>query len=138
MSNTTLVKTIFIDAAPQTVWEYLTDKDKLGQWFHPADISLEENGDYALMGDNGRICWGKVITANAPSHLVYTFTHDPLKGVETRVEWQLSAVHGGTRVKLTHTGFEHAHDVFGMITSHDKGWDEHLTRLRTAPVNKKA
>ncbi|HFB54888.1 MAG TPA: SRPBCC domain-containing protein, partial [Hellea balneolensis] len=53
MSNTTLVKTIFIDAPPQAVWEYLTNKDKLGEWFHPADVSLEENGDYALMGDKG-------------------------------------------------------------------------------------
>ena len=77
------------------------------------------------------MCWGRVVEVSPPSKLVYTFTHDHLAGVETTVIWELSAIHGGTMVKLTHYGFEDADvDTLGMLISHDIGWDGHLGRLR--------
>jgi len=135
MTNPVLIKTIYINASPEVVWQYLVDKKKLGQWFHPAKSDadqLQAGNNYSLVGkDGGDICWGKVITAKEPTHLSYTFTHDHLKGVETLVEWELTAVDGGTQLKLTHTGFEKLSEgMFSMLVSHDKGWDEHLTRLR--------
>ena len=132
MSHTQLVKTIFIDSKPENVWQYLTDKDKLGEWFQPSKQDLKQGADYQLLNDaGGDMCWGRVVEATAPSKLVYTFTHAPLAGVETTVIWELSAVHGGTMVTLTHYGFEDADvDTLGMLISHDKGWDGHLGRLR--------
>ncbi len=132
MSNTSLEKTIFIDSTPENVWQYLTDKNKLGEWFHPANTDLKQGGTYKLLSDAGnKICWGKVIEANASNRLVYTFTHDHLKDVETTVTWEISPVHGGTMLKLTHTGFENADaDTFDLLISHDKGWDDHFGRLR--------
>jgi len=132
MSHTHLIKTIFIDTTPDNVWTYLTDKDKLGEWFHPAKQNLKHGGDYQLLNDAGdNMCWGRVVEATAPSKLIYTFTHDHLAGVETTVIWELSEVHGGTMVKLTHYGFEDASvDTLGMLISHDKGWDGFLGRLR--------
>jgi uncharacterized protein YndB with AHSA1/START domain len=38
--STSIEKTIFIDAEPGIVWEFLTDKDKLGTWYHPAEQNL--------------------------------------------------------------------------------------------------
>ena len=46
MTETTITKTIYIAASRETVWAYLTDKDKLGEWFHPA-------GDDLAVGDVG-------------------------------------------------------------------------------------
>lgn len=42
MSTTTIQKSLFLKASRETVWAYLTEKDKLGEWFHPADRDLAE------------------------------------------------------------------------------------------------
>lgn len=133
MSDTRIEKTVFINAAPENVWLYLTDKEKLGEWFHSANVNLSAGKDYQLLGDSGNaVCWGRVIEAQAPNRLVYTFTHSHLDGVETTVIWELSPVHGGTMLKLTHEGLANdaVSDPLGMLISHDKGWDDHFGRLR--------
>lgn len=132
MSNTQLKKTIFINSTPENVWKYLTNKDKLGEWFHAGKTNLTKGNDYQLLNKEGnKLCWGKVTEFDAPNRLVYSFTHDHLKGVDTTVIWELSSVHGGTMLKLTHYGFENADvDTLGMLINHDKGWDDHFGRLR--------
>lgn len=36
MSITTITKSLFIKASRETVWSFISEADKLGQWFHPA------------------------------------------------------------------------------------------------------
>ncbi|MCA8902933.1 MAG: SRPBCC domain-containing protein [Hyphomonas sp.] len=136
MTEATLTKTIFIKATPERVWTYLVDPDKLARWFHEGDAPLEAGKDFALLTEHEdradrRLCWGKVLVSEPPKRLVYTFTHNSLKGHETEVEWRLEPAFGGTQVTLVHTGFETFDgDVLEMLTSHDKGWDDHFRRLR--------
>ncbi len=135
MSTTVITKTVFFAAAPETVWAFLTEKDKLAQWFHPADKDLKQGEDYTLLDQhNGmtRICWGTVVEMNAPHRLVYTFTVNPLKGALTTVTWNLEPAAEGTRLTLTHEGVEAAagEAAMGMLCALDKGWDEHFGRLR--------
>ena len=114
MSTTVITKTVFFAAAPETVWAFLTEKDKLAQWFHPADKDLKQGEDYTLLDQhNGmtRICWGTVMEMNAPHRLVYTFTVNPLKGALTTVTWTLEQAAEGTRLTLTHEGVEAAAGV---------------------------
>jgi len=73
MSTSTLIKTIIIDAPRETVWSYLTEKDKLATWFHPADKDFIAGEDYALLKnsdggltDDNKICWGTVISMSPP------------------------------------------------------------------------
>ncbi len=142
MSNGTLTKTVILKASPATVWEYLTNKDKLAEWFHAADTHLTEGKDYALLGtqDDGsqsKLCWGSVLKATPPSELVYTFTCSPLNGLLTTVTWQLSEVAGGTCVTLIHEGIPEASGgaALPMLMDFDKGWDEHFTRLRDKAIH---
>lgn len=134
MTDGTIVKTIYLKAPRARVWAYLTEADKLARWFHEADKTLEAGQDYALMSENTpgeKTLWGKVVESDAPSRLVYTFTHDHLAGVETLVTWELVETDGGTQLTMTHSGFEKAGDnAFAMLAAHDKGWDEHFARLR--------
>lgn len=132
MTDTVLEKTIFIDSSPENVWLYITDKDRLGEWFHPANTHLTQGTSYQLLKENGdKMCWGHVIEATAPTRLVYSFTHNFMNDGDTTVTWELSAVHGGTMLKLTHTGFETANgNTLNLLISHDKGWDDHFSRLR--------
>jgi uncharacterized protein YndB with AHSA1/START domain len=139
MSDSTIVKTIFIAADAATVWDYLTDKDKLGEWFYSAASNLRVGEDYRLFGtdDDGSEsdrCWGTVRDAQPGEKLVYTFTFGPFGGATTTVTWLLNEVHGGTRLTLQHEGSaEAAGDAALMILGKlDSGWDRHLGLLREA------
>ncbi len=137
MNTTTIHKSIFLAASRETVWSYLTEKDKLGEWFHPADENLREGQPYALLEDatdqQSKICWGDVLKADAPSELIYTFTVKPMGDAVTTVKWTLEDAAGGTRVSLSHEGIGDAlgDAAMGLLMALDKGWDEHFTKLRT-------
>jgi len=137
MSTTTINKSIFLAASRETVWEYLTDKDKLGQWFHPAAQNLTEGKPYQLLKDaadaDSKICWGDVVTAKKPSSLSYTFTiGGPMGDSMSTVNWTLEDAAGGTRVTMVHEGISEAAGdaALGLIMALDKGWDEHFVKLR--------
>ncbi len=137
MSATTINKSIFLTASRETIWEYLTDKDKLGQWFHPAANNLEEGKPFALLKDasdsESKICWGDVLSANKPSSLTYTFTiGGPMGDNMTTVNWTLEEAAGGTRVSVTHEGIGEAagEAALGLLMALDAGWDKHFVKLR--------
>ena len=138
MTNvTTISKTVFFNASPESVWLFLTDKDKLGEWYHPAENDLEAGKDYVLyrLADNGekiRQIWGRVVEMNAPYKLVTTFIIDPFGENETTVTWVLEESAGGTRLTLIHEGIAEATGEAAMhlLMALDKGWDKHLADLR--------
>ena len=136
MTDATIVKTVFFPAPRETVWAFLTEKDKLAQWFHPADADLAEGRDYALVqpsdsGEPATVCWGTVRRMEPPSLLVYTFTIKPLNGVMTTVTWTLEEIHGGTKLTLKHEGLDAAGSAaLGLLAALDVGWDKHFAGLR--------
>jgi len=139
MSDSTIVKTVFFAAPRETVWSFLTDKDKLAQWFHPAEADLAQGQDYALIntaedGSAVKQCWGNVVQMDPPSLLVYSLTIKPLGGAMTTVSWMLEQTNGGTRLTLKHEGIAEAagESAMGLLMALDAGWDKHLGSLRTA------
>lgn len=138
----TISKTIFINATPEIVWEYLTQKDKLALWFHPADADLQLDADYALRAsDSGdKLCWGRVLEMQPPSHMIWSFTVQPLQGAVTTVRWSLQPVANGTRITLVHSGVGKAAGdaAMGLLLALDKGWDEHFAALRAQLNNTSA
>ncbi len=139
MTDATITKSIFFTASRETVWAFLTQKEKLALWFHPAQADLVEGEDYALIRkeDDGSVtkqCWGTVLEMDRPSRLVYTFTIKPLGGQMTTVTWMLTEVHGGTKLSLQHEGIGAAASdaALGLLMALDAGWDKHLAALRSA------
>ncbi|PCI46250.1 MAG: ATPase [Alphaproteobacteria bacterium] len=139
MTNATITKSVFFNASRETVWAFLTEKEKLALWFQPAESDLVENQEYALIqkADDGsvtKLCWGTVLEMDKPSRLVYSFTIKPLGGAMTTVTWTLEEAHGGTKLSLRHEGICAAEgDVAtGLLMRLDEGWDKHLTSLRAA------
>lgn len=139
MTDAIINKSVFFAAPRETVWAFLTEKDKLAQWFHPAESDLRENQDYALIHkeDDGSItkqCWGTVLEMDKPSRLVYTFTIKPLGGAMTTVTWTLEEAHGGTKLSLEHEGIGAAagEAAMGLLMALDAGWDKHIASLRSA------
>lgn len=137
--TTTIHKTIFFKASRETVWSFLTDKDKLGTWYHPARADLTEGEPYELVnkdesGQMVRHVWGRVLRADAPRELVCTFEIPYFDGGETTLTWTLEPLAGGTKLSLRHDGIaEAAGQAAGQLLSAlDHGWDAHLDRLRRA------
>ena len=139
MTDTIITKSAFFAASRETVWAFLTEKEKLAQWFHPAEADLAENQDYALVqkqedGSLTKQCWGTVLEMDKPSRLVYTFTIKPLGGAMTKVIWTLEEAHGGTKLSLAHEGISAAagEAAMGLLMALDAGWDKHIASLRSA------
>lgn len=129
-----ITKTIFLNASRETVWAFLTEKDKLAEWFHPADQDLVTGQGYALLGDDGgKLCWGEVLVMEKPSQLVQSFAIRPFSaGKMSTVTWLLEEIAGGTRLTLVHQGIEEAvaDTALPIFMALDAGWDEHFGKLR--------
>ncbi|MEX3008544.1 SRPBCC domain-containing protein [Hoeflea sp. TYP-13] len=135
MTNATITKTVFLAASRETVWAFLTQREKLAQWFHPCDGDLREGEEFSLFGktDDGtdaKLCWGTVLQIVEPSKLVYSFTVHPLDGAMTTVTWILDDAGDGTRLTMEHAGLAEVDASFGLMMALDAGWDEHLASIR--------
>ncbi len=134
MTKAILQKTIFLRAEPEIVWAYLTDPDRLAEWFHKPERPLAAGQKLEMFGTTSGdlLIWGEVRVARPPEYLEYTFTVKPMGEAVSVVKWTLEPVAGGTRLALQHEGLPQGADAFGLILSLDKGWDEHFGQMRTA------
>ncbi|MEL6884880.1 MAG: SRPBCC domain-containing protein [Pseudomonadota bacterium] len=132
MTDTTLRKTIFLDAPRQMVWDYLTKPEHLAKWFHRPKAPLAAGQKMEMFGTStgDRLMWGEVREARAPDYLEYTFTIAPMGDAVSTVKWTLDDVPGGTRLRLEHSGLPVGAAAFGLTLALDEGWDKHLQRLR--------
>ena len=134
MTANTLRKTVYLKAAKEQVWSYLTDPDKLAIWFHKPERVLKAGDDYTMFGTTSgdKLMWGKVIRADPHDHLEYTFTIAPMGDAVSTVKWALEDVPGGTRLSLEHSGLPEGAEAFGLTLALDKGWDDHIARMRAS------
>lgn len=134
MTNRTLNKTIFLRASRVEVWEYLTEPDKLAIWFHKPKKTLAAGDKLEMFGTESgdKLIWGEVRVARPPEYLEYSFTVKPMGEATSLVKWTLSDVPGGTQLSLEHEGLPDSAEAFDLILAMDKGWDEHLGRMREA------
>ncbi len=134
MTNAVLQKTIFLRADPDTVWAYLTEPERLAEWFHKPDCTLTKGSKLQMFGTTSGdlLIWGEVREARAPEYLEYTFAVKPMGDAVSLVRWTLTPVAGGTRLILQHEGLPQGADAFGLILALDNGWDEHFGKMRTA------
>lgn len=135
--TTSIVKTAFFAADKETVWDFLTDKDKLGEWFYQGDKNLTEGAPFTLYGkdDDGnkkKMVWGEVKKWNPFSELVHSFYIAPLEGSNSELKWTLEDVGNGTKLTLEHSGMSVEGEAFNLIMHLDTGWDKHLGALREA------
>ncbi len=129
----TINKSIYLRASKQDVWAYLTDPDKLAIWFHKPAKTLASGAPYEMFGTESgdKLMWGDVLDAEPHDLLRYTFTIKPMGDAVSTVTWTLQDVPGGTRLNLLHEGLPAGEAAFDLTLALDKGWDDHLGRLRT-------
>lgn len=133
MTNT-LTKTIFLKAAKSEVWAYLTEPDKLAEWFHKPGKTLAQGDNFETFHpDSGeKLLWGTVTKADPYNALEYTFIIPHMPDTISTVTWTLEDAVGGTRLTLVHEGLPGTEEMFYLTLALDSGWDGHFARLRTA------
>ena len=119
-------KSIWIDAAPDIVFDYLTEGDRMALWSGvAAELDPRPGGVFRLdMGEAG-IMTGRFLEVRRPNRIVYEVgAEDHGPELMSRVEITLSPEVDGTRVEVLHDALP---PPFQPVAS--RGWDHHLARL---------
>ena len=120
---------ITIDAAPSTVFEFLTDPTKMVRWMGTeAVLDPRPGGDYAVNINGRDRVSGEVIEIVRDRRLVFTWGWEggalPVAPGESTVEITLEPDGEGTLLRLTHRDLPQ-----DMHKFHRLGWDYTLPRL---------
>ena len=114
----------------EAVWDELTEADAIGGWLMTTpDFEPRVGARFRLKTRHlSRDGWvrAEVLELVPPRRMVWSWTVDD--GPATTLTFELSAVDGGTRLRLTHVG-EIDPVVGDLLTS---GWPGRLDLLRTA------
>lgn len=114
---------------PSAVWRALTDPNLLARWWAAGDIRAVVGHRFDL--DMGQ--WGKqpceVVAVQPERLLCFRFATDTL---DTTVSWELFPEGSGTRLKLTHEGFNLDSPLGRQALEGMKpGWPKVLARLES-------
>jgi uncharacterized protein YndB with AHSA1/START domain len=126
-----------IDAAPETVWEFLVDPEKVARWkgLPASAFDATPGGAYRIEIIPGHVASGAFVELERPRRLVYTWGWEPgadgpsqVPPGSSTVEIGLEAADGGTRLTFIHRDLPSVE----AAQSHGEGWDHFLERLVTA------
>jgi uncharacterized protein YndB with AHSA1/START domain len=104
-------RSIWIAAPRERVWRAITDPEQLEKWFSPGTkwegTGLKVGGRlFVLNAETGAEMYGQVIETLEPPHLLITRSIPEQSEVVHVTTWQLEEENSGTRLTLTHSGYE--------------------------------
>ena len=133
-----------LDAAPETVWRYLTEAELRRGWFM-GGTDARPGSEFELLVDHdelsedevpypedyaaskGRVFTEKVIRFEPPRLFETTFAG----GKMGTVTYELSPEEGGTRLVLTHRGIPKSSGMTSKgVQDFGTGWNSHLAVLQ--------
>ena len=129
-----IVKELSISAPVETVWRYLSERERISKWLLEASASPMVGDEFTLTG-TPKNDWDGSITCHvremeAPHKIVFTWNHN-LLAHDTLVTITLKSENGLTKLRLVHEGWEKVSgDVKKHIDDHSAGWSDHLGILQ--------
>ncbi|WP_327088075.1 SRPBCC family protein [Nonomuraea sp. NBC_01738] len=140
----TIEREIFVEAAPEIVFDVVSSPDHLKQWW-PDDAQYEP-----VPGGSGEIVFGDldadgmavaftVVDAEPPRRFSFRWTHPSgavaASGNSLLVTFDLTPSGAGTLLKMTESGFREMGWEVALLEhqyqDHVTGWDFYLPRLVT-------
>lgn len=123
------VREITVRASPATIFEYLTDPEKMVEWMGTeADLQPVPGGEYRVICGGVNPSAGKFVEVVPNERVVFTFGWDvpdhPIPAGSTLVEITLEPVGDSTLLRLVHRGLPD-----DAIDDHLRGWEYYLNRL---------
>ncbi len=142
MDHEAIERELYIEAAPELVFDVLSRPEHLRNWW-PDEASFEpvpgSAGEitFAEHGVGGTVETFTVVEVDAPRTFAFRWTHpagEPAaRGNSYLVRFELAPSGSGTSLRMTETGFrERGWDVAvveEMYRDHLNGWDHFLPRL---------
>ena len=138
----TIEREIFVQAAPEVVFEVVSSADHMKQWW-PDDARYD-----ASPGSRGEIVFGDpdaggavvqltVVETIPPRTFSFRWTHaadqEAAPGNSLLVTFELAPTGGGTLLKMTETGFREMGWEVAVLEQqyeeHVTGWDFYLARI---------
>lgn len=133
--NTVIVERTY-EAPIGRVWQALTDKTQMKQWyFDVSDFKPEPGFKFEFTGGDETVRYRhlcEVIEADKPNKLSYTWQYENIEGVSLVTIELFAEADERTRVRLTHSGLDFKTDDKNFQpSSFDAGWNHILeTSLR--------
>lgn len=106
-----IVRETIVAAAPERVWEVLTQPEYLPRWFmaEKAEIDLRPGGSLVMQWAEHGTGYARVERVEEPTLFSFRWAvepgTEPAPGAETLVEFTLTADGDGTRLRVVESGF---------------------------------
>ncbi|HEX4657942.1 MAG TPA: SRPBCC family protein [Streptosporangiaceae bacterium] len=141
MTPDAIEKEILIDAPVETVYRVITEPSQISQWFSDtAELDPVPGGEGTLVFDDWATSQLAVVrltvqAAEPPQRFCFRWDYpdgeQPHEGNSLLVEFALTAEGGGTRLRVTESGFTALRgSAQEKYDAHNKGWDVHLASLQ--------
>ena len=144
-----IVKTVMVHAAPARTFALFADD--FGRWWplarvhtgpDPVDCAIEPRVGgrvFERAADGRETPWGTVLAYDPPHRLAFSWTVQLSSEQEQLVEIRFTAEEHGTRVELTHSGWEQLGDAAANLRErYDRGWGSVFARYFVAYANSAA
>ena len=144
-----IVKTVTVHATPARAFTLFAGD--FARWWplaqvhtgpDPADCAIEPRVGgrvYERAADGRETAWGTVLAYEPPHRLAFSWIVELPAGLEQLVEIRFTAEEHGTRVELTHSGWEQLWDAAANLRErYDRGWGSVFARYFVAYANSAA
>jgi uncharacterized protein YndB with AHSA1/START domain len=128
----TIQRELRIDAPPERVFAFFVEPERLVRWMgSSARLDPRPGGEFRLEYANGSVAIGTFVAVERPRRVAFTWgwqdPNDPIRPGASAVDVTLTADHGGTVVRLRHSGLSGE-----SRRTHEEGWIHFLGRLMVA------
>lgn len=119
-------------ATPELAWAYLTDPERIAEWFTEASPLGEVGSPYRLDFGEESIVEGPVLEVVPGRRFAHGWAWlDAEPRQETVVHWEVRPLDdGGSEIELVHDGWAEAAADSAMRDDHEAYWSGYLDDLR--------
>jgi uncharacterized protein YndB with AHSA1/START domain len=123
---------VVIPIPPKTAWTWLTEPDRVAEWFTEAGPVGEVGSLYRLDFGEGSVVEGPIVAVEPGRAFAHRWAWlDVEPRQETLVRWTIRELpSGGSEVELLHEGWDEAGADTAIRDDHEAYWSGYLDDLR--------